>query len=204
MSLRVSAIVTLVFLLAPLANPKDKHKNILPEYVLTARTVAVIEDPYAKVPLLNPAENRVAQQDVEKALMKWGRFTPVIDISTADLVIAVRKGRMVNPTVGGGAATDRPVIIQPGEGGIRIGAQRGNPPPATSGQSQDPSPRPGMEIGPSDDMLEVYRGGVEYPLDGSAVWRYLGHNALRPPTVPAVTAFRKAIEDAEKQKKHKP
>ena len=61
-----------------------------------------------------------------------------------------------------------------------------------------------MEIGPSDDMLEVYRGGVEYPLDGSAVWRYLGHNALRPPTVPAVTAFRKAIEDAEKQKKHKP
>ncbi len=204
MSLRVSAIVTLVFLLAPLANPKDKHKNILPEYVLTARTVAVIEDPYAKVPLLNPAENRVAQQDVERALMKWGRFTPVIDISTADLVIAVRKGRMVNPTVGGGAANDRPVIIQPGEGGIRIGAQRGNPPAATSGQSQDPRPRPGMEIGPSDDMLEVYRGGVEYPLDGSAVWRYLGHNALRPPTVPAVTAFRKAIEDAEKQKKHKP
>ncbi len=204
MSLRVSAIVTLCFFSALLANSKDKNKNILPEYVLTARTVAVIEDPYAKVPLLNPAENRVAQQDVEKALMKWGRFTPVIDISTADLVIAVRKGRMVNPTVGGGAANDRPVIIQPGEGGIRIGAQRGNPPAATSGQSQDPRPRPGMEIGPSDDMLEVYRGGVEYPLDGSAVWRYLGHNALRPPTVPAVTAFRKAIEDAEKQKKHKP
>ncbi len=204
MSLRVCAILTLIFFLAPLANPKDKNKNVLPEYVLSARTVAVIENPNSKVPLLNPAENRVAQQDVEKALMKWGRFTPVIDISTADLVIAVRKGRMVNPTVGGGAANDRPVIIQPGEDGIRIGAQRGNPPAATSGQSQDPSPRRGMDIGPSDDMLEVYRGGVEYPLDGSAVWRFLGHNALRPPTVPAVTAFRKAIEEAEKQKKHKP
>jgi hypothetical protein len=140
MSLRVCAILTLAFFLAPLGNPKDKNKNILPDYVLTARTVAVIENPYAKVPLLNPAENRVAQQDVEKALMKWGHFTPVIDISTAELVIAIRKGRMVNPTVGGGAANDRPVIIQPGEGGIRIGAQRGNPPPATSGQTRARGP----------------------------------------------------------------
>ena len=63
MSLRVCAILTLIFFLAPLANPKDKNKNVLPEYVLSARTVAVIENPNSKVPLLNPAENRVAVVD---------------------------------------------------------------------------------------------------------------------------------------------
>ena len=47
--------------------------------------------------------------------MKWGRFTPVMDTQTADLVITVRKGsgKIVQPTIGGLATNDRPVVVQP-------------------------------------------------------------------------------------------
>ena len=63
---------------------------------------------------------------------------------------------------------------------------------------QLPEPRPQTEIGTSDDTFEVYRGGVDYPLDHSAVWRYTAKDALRPPTLSAVEQFHKAIEDSEK------
>jgi hypothetical protein len=47
-------------------------------------------------------------------------------------------------------------------------------------------------------MFEVYRGGVQTPLDAPAVWRYIAKDCLRPPKVSAVDEFRKAIADAEK------
>ena len=56
----------------------------------------------------------------------------------------------------------------------------------------------GGEIGPSQDTMQVYRGGVQYPLDSAPVWRYMGKNALRPPTVQAVEQFKKAITESEK------
>ena len=60
-----------------------------------------------------PMPNKTAQEDVEKALMKWGRFTPVLDTQTADLLITVRKGsgKIVQPTIGGLPTNDRPVIV---------------------------------------------------------------------------------------------
>lgn len=50
-----------------------------------------------------PNANREAQEGVEKALMNWGRFTMASDVSTADLVILVRRGngKIAQPTVGG-------------------------------------------------------------------------------------------------------
>jgi hypothetical protein len=56
-----------------------------------------------------------------------------------------------------------------------------------------------MEIGnsTSNDSLLVYRGRTEKPLDGPVVWRYEAKNALKPHTVPAVDAFRKAVDQAE-------
>jgi hypothetical protein len=190
-------------LLVSLAPAKDKKKAVLPDYVLKARTVLVIVNPDAGISVANPNENRVAQDEVEKALMNWGRFSPVMDAQTADLVIAVRKGHgtAVTPTIGG-VGSDRPVIMQPSEGGIRMGGQRGTPSPVsdpTLGGPQQTGPHPRTEIGPSEDMFEVYRGGVEYPLDSPPVWRYSAPDALSSPSIPAVTRFRKAIEEAEKQ-----
>jgi hypothetical protein len=49
-----------------------------------------------------------------------------------------------------------------------------------------------------------YRGGVEYPLDASPVFRYTAKDSLNAPQVTAVEQFRKAIEESEKQSLHKP
>src|SRR5262249_40054103 len=141
-------------------------------------------------------------------LDKWGRFKLVIDSQTADLIIAVRKGtgRSVNPTISGGRIDDRPVVLQPGQGGdIRIGGQRGHPPDLSQAgtSSQDTGPRVQTEVGPSDDMLAVYRGRIEYPLDSSPVWRFVGKDSLRAPSVRAVDEFRKALMAAEKAQDQK-
>jgi hypothetical protein len=208
MSLHRALFLTLVLLWVPLANAKDKKKIVLPDYVLKARTVLVVVDPDAGISLQNPNANRIAQEDVEKALMNWGRFTLAMESSTADLVVSVRKGagRMVSPTVSS-PGNDRGVILEPTDEGIRIGGQHGTPPPVTdprTGAPQDTRPHPSAEIGSSEDVFAVYRGGVEYPLDSVPAWRYVAKDTLNSPGVPAVTEFRKLIEEAEKQQQAKP
>src|ERR1700757_936639 len=96
---RMPIFFLVVFVLAPLAVAKNKKKQVLPDYVLKAQTVVVVIHPDAGEPLKNPTANRTAQDDVEKALMKWGRFKLVMDARTADLVVAVRKGHAGGPTI---------------------------------------------------------------------------------------------------------
>jgi hypothetical protein len=45
---------------------------VLPAYVLKARTMLVLIDPDAGISMTSPQANKTAQDDVEKALMKWG------------------------------------------------------------------------------------------------------------------------------------
>jgi len=210
---RTSVVLSTVLLLAPFTIAKDKSKT-LPSYVLNAQTVFVVINPDAGEPLTDPSANGAAREEVENALTKWGRYRLVMDSQTADLVIAVRRGtgRLVTPTIGGGQVDDRPVIIQSGDGDLRVGGQRGRPGELTQpglGGPQDTRPRMRTEVGPSEDTFEVYRGGIEYPLDSSPVWRYMAKDALRSPTVSAVEQFRKAVDESEKaaaqkQKKQKP
>jgi len=134
-----SPLILLFLLLVPFAPAKDK-KEILPGYVLEAKTVLVVIDPNAGISSSNPNENRTAQEDVEKALMNWGRFSPALDATNADLVISVRRGhgKAVTNTIGS-VPNDRPVIMEPIDSGIRIGAQHGTPPSVTA---DSPPPRP--------------------------------------------------------------
>ena len=97
---RFSVLFSLI-LIASFAPAKDKSKSSLPAIILRAETVAVIVNPGSEVPLANPGENRDAQSDVEQALTKWGRLRVVMDPSTADLVISVRRGRGLSPTIAG-------------------------------------------------------------------------------------------------------
>jgi len=207
MSVRAFALGAAILALISFAPAKDKKKVLLPNYVLQARTAYVVIDPDAGVSVTNPNENRNAQAEVEKALSNWGRLSPVMSPQTADLVISVRKGhgQNVTPTIGG-IPNDRPVIVQPTNGGGRVGAQQGTPPPVSDPTLGAPpsAPYPRTEIGSSDDVFAVYRGGVEYPLDSPPVWRYMAKDALNPPNVPAVVQFRKVIEEAEKQQAKKP
>src|SRR5215831_17711166 len=120
------------------AKDKDKKKAVLPEDVVRAQTVRVVIDSEAGEPLDQPMANSTARDNVEKALMDWGRFRLVMDGQESDLVIAIRtgNGQSSRPTIKGGPIDQRPGIGQSTDSNIRIGAQQGHPPMA------DPGPYP--------------------------------------------------------------
>jgi hypothetical protein len=191
-----------VSLLVTCAFAKDKTKTILPAYVLHAQTVAVIIEPGAGMSIDDPRANQVAQKDVEAALLKWGRFEPVLSTQSADLIIVVRKGsgRLVDQTMPDPRQNNRVGAINPTDNGVSMGAQHG-PQPGLSGEpglgSNPGSPHPQTEIGQADDSFAVFKGG-ENPLAAAPAWRYLARDGLNSPGVPAVAAFRKAVADADK------
>jgi hypothetical protein len=200
MTARLSSIVLLTALLAVSGQAKDKKKSSLPEYVLKATTVLVVVSPDAGEPLDQPMSNITTRENVEKALMQWGRLRLVMEGEESDLVIAVRagNGNAVRPTIKGGPIDQRPGTAESTDSTIRVGGHQGQPPPL-SDPSVGPQPGPhiGNEVGASEDTFEVYRGGVQYPLDAPAVWRYTAKDCLREPGVTAVEEFRKAIAKAE-------
>jgi len=200
MTARLSLLVRLATMLIVPAGAKDKKKDTLPEYILRATTVRVVINPDAGEPLDNPMANSTARENVEKALMNWGRFQLAPDSGESDLVIAVRtgSGRMLRPTIKGGPIDNRPGEAQTTDDSIRIGGHQGRPPTNDPRLGPQGSPRMGNEVGPSEDMFEVYRGGIVDPLDSPAVWRYTAKDCLRAPQVSAVEEFRKAIAEAEK------
>jgi len=209
MPTRLFWFLLLTLLIAPTVHAKDKKKPPLPEFVLRARTVLVVIRPDAGEPLDRPTANAVARENVEKALMSWGRLQPVMEGQEVDLVIAVRAGtgRVTGPTVKGGPIDSRPTVVQPTDTGIRIGTQQGHPPPLNDpGMSgpRDSGPHISNEVGPSEDSFEVYLGTIQYPLDSSPVWRYMAKDCLRAPAVSAVERFRKAIAESEKLSQKKP
>jgi len=186
-----------------LAAAKEKKKVALPDFVLWARSVAVVIDPDAGTPVNDPGGNLTAQDDVEKALMNWGRLRLTMDVAHADLVIVLRRGtgQGSKPT-GGSEPNDRPVIIQQTDSAIRIGTQQGHPVDVTQ-PGRPAGPGMGGEVGPSDDAFSVYRGQLDAPLENAPVWRYLAKNALHSPEVPAVGEFIKAVDEAVKQQQQK-
>ncbi len=202
---RLCLLFSLILLLACFVAAADKKKDVLPAEVLNAQTVVVLIDPDAKgMSVSEPMANRTAQEDVEKALARWGRLKLVLvggDI--ADLVITVRKGngKMVQPTVGGEPTGDRPVVVVPSDNGIHVGVQQGRPPGSTQAPPQDTSPRLGGQASNvTEDMFLVYVGGAgTAPLERAPIWRYVAKNGLHSPDVPAVAEFRKVVDAAVKQ-----
>jgi hypothetical protein len=194
MRTRVSALIA-VCLLTTLGFAKDKKKNTLPTYVLRAQTVAVVIDPTAGFTVDDPRANQVARQDVENALLSWGRYNPILQTNDADLIVVVRKGngRMVNDTIHDPRQNNRPGSVLTADNGVSAAGQHGTP-----SNQPSPEPTPQMDIGQSEDSFLVYEGGGDRPLDRAPVWRYTAKDGLLSPAVPAVDAFRKAIADAEK------
>ena len=201
---RLASALLVAVLLATSASAKDKNnkKPLLSPDILRARTAVVVIDPDAGEPLDEPYANANARTAVEKALMEWGRFDLLTQGQETDLIIVGRtgNGKMMRPTVRGGGIDQRPVYGESTDSTIRIGAQRGQPPPLDGHSIEDPNrgPHMGNELGPSEDMFEVYRGNMPNPLDSGPVWRYNGKKCLREPKVTAVEEFRKAIAEAEK------
>jgi hypothetical protein len=196
-------LVSLVLTPAFAANDKP----LVPPYVLQAHTVAVMIDPGAGVSLKDPNANQTAQKDVEKAILKWGRFVTVMGAQQADLVIVLRKGKSkaVEETVGDPRQNSRAGSINPTDDGISIDAQHGPQPglsrgsPSNGDQNAPRGAQPQLEVGTTQDSFEVYEGNVDHPMDGVPGWRWVRKDGLHPHDVPAVAEFRKAIEEAEKQ-----
>jgi hypothetical protein len=206
MSYRRSLVCSVLFLSCLVAVAKDKKKAPLPFDVLQAHSVWVIVDPTVGVDVTDPNANRNARADVEKALAKWGRLTPVADGSVADLIITVRKGngKLAQTTIGGTPINGPPpVVAQRTDSGISASTRIGPQPQSSDPYPQSSGPHPQMEIGSTQDMFVVYRGDPNHdnttdPLDSPPVWRYTAKDALASPGVPAVDAFRKAVNDSEK------
>src|ERR1700758_5056444 len=97
------ALLAISLLLAVPASAKEKKKPVLPEDVLRAQTVRFVFDPQAGEPLDQPNANALARDNVEKALMEWGRYRLVMDGQESDLVMVVRtgNGKSFRPTMKG-------------------------------------------------------------------------------------------------------
>jgi hypothetical protein len=184
-----------------LANKKEKAP--LPEIVVRAQSVAVLLLPGTRESIADPVGNRKAQEDVEKALMKWGRYRLTQEAFTADLVIGIRKstGTVASPTVGGPPSDTRPGTIETTDNAIRIGAQKGRPPGDTqSGDAAGTNGRAttGVQEGGAEDAFELFIGGDGYSANSAPIWVCRKVDGLKAPTMSAVEQFKKAVEETEK------
>ena len=222
----VSIAVSLLAISAGVASANKKQKVHLPDYVLNAKTVLVVILPDAGEPMDDPFANRKAQEEVENAFMKWGRFQLTLDAELADLVIGVRKGtgKPANPTINRGPVDTRPGTIGTTDNQVWVGVQQGRPPDRTqqgapkehahkgmeAGAEDDRTPdltqqgapkehsHIGMEAGAENDTFKVFQGGEQYTVDNPPVWMYIAKDGLKPPRVVAVEEFRKAVEESDK------
>lgn len=202
MANRVCVVAAVVLVAACAGVAKEKKKPALPTFVLDAQTVFVLIDPDAGIAVTDPQANRTAQDEVEKAFMKWGRLKPVLTMSQADLVVVIRTGskQPVQPTVSGEPTNDRPLIVQGTDNSIRVGAQQGkNPDAAQNGGPLPQGPGTGGEVASPEDTFLVYQGQTSPGLERAPVWRYVEKNALKAPQVRAVAEFKKAVDEAVKQ-----
>jgi hypothetical protein len=201
---RIALALLATLTISGFASAKEKQKKSpLPLTVLNAKTISIIIDPEAGRSIENPLGNQTAQKDVEAAILKWGRFQPMLATQGADLIIVLRKGsgRLTDATIPDPRNNSRPGSITPSDDGISAGGQRGNQPGLSNRppqmQPQDTSGTQAEISNPEDSFL-VYDGRTNAPLDSPAIWRYIAPDGLRPHSVPAVDAFRKAVAETEK------
>lgn len=120
-------------------------------------------------------EEREALQRVRERIEQWGKYLIVVRPAQAELLIAVRKGRLVS--VGGGAPVGGP-------SGGRMGGPVGLGPVA------------GAEISSPDDMLEIFDAS-----GGTLLWRAMKPNGLSGSGPPLWESFQAEVAKAEKRAK---
>jgi hypothetical protein len=118
-------------------------------------------------------EERTALQRIHDGLEAWGRYVVVLSPGDADLLIAVRKGRLVS--VGAGVSGTPTSLVA---GGAPVGVGR-----MASAQLSSP-----------DDMIEVF------DRSGSLVWRGMKSNGLAGAGPPLWDSFRDEVKKAETRK----
>ena len=120
-------------------------------------------------------EEREALQRIRAGLEQWGRYVIVIRPGDAELLIAVRKGRLAS--FGGGISVGGPSSGRGGGGPIGTG------------------PMAGAQVSSPDDMIEVFDAGR------SLVWRGMKPNGLSGAGPPLWESFQAEVAKAEKSAK---
>ncbi|MGH9863580.1 MAG: hypothetical protein ACRD35_09170 [Candidatus Acidiferrales bacterium] len=148
-----------------------QSKSRLPQLIVTARYVMVTTMQGIEPSPTVPPEDLRAVADVQAAIQKWGHYTLVYKPEQADLIIAVRRGRLasVTPTIEIGRSSDK----SEEKTGYGLGAEAGNP----------------------YDLFAVYNartGGLDSP----ALWRASEKKGLNPPDLPLFKKFQKEVERA--------
>jgi len=117
-------------------------------------------------------EERTALQRIRAGLDAWGKYVVVLRAGDADLLIAVRKGRLVS--VGGGGSN---TPTSAGAGGRPVGVGR----------------YAGAQLSSPDDMIEVFD---KY---GALVWRGMRPNGLAGAGPPLWESFRAEVLKLDKR-----
>src|SRR5215472_4469212 len=144
----------------------------LPKLVVQAKYVLVTT--YQGYNLASPnvmPDDREAVVAVQNAIKRWGKYELAYKPEDADLILLVRKGRIV--------------ATQPQ---MRLGKTSTTPWEVSGAAPVNP--------GDARDMLAMFEG--EKGLDGPALWRIFVSGGLDAPDVQLVQQLRKAVEEAAK------
>ncbi len=181
--MRVRPSLLLLLLLIPLslsAQTKKKRAEV-PAVFESARFVYVqAQDGDITRPGLYP-EDRQAVSDVLDGLEAWKRYAMVVNKDRADLVFIVRKGRLAGAQAHG--------TISSGPGQIGAPPQNRQPGQFPDGDSVGVA----SEVGPPDDLLEVFATNADGKLVGP-VWQHSMKDGLEGPQVPLLRQLRDAVE----------
>lgn len=123
--------------------------------------------------------DRQAISNIYDALSRWKRYTITINPADADMLIAVRTGRLAS-----------------GTGGIRVGTGGVDP---TTGRRTSTSIGPvfGAEVGPPDDYLAVYQ--ADDGREAARLWVATQHDGLVGKNPPLFKNFKDEVEAAAKK-----
>jgi hypothetical protein len=133
-------------------------------------------------PQLYP-EDRQAIADTVRAIQKWNRYTYVVQRDQADLIFVVRKGRVAAARVG----------IQGSPGPRGPAGPQSTPGQPTTAPGGGYGVGVGGEVGPADDLLEVYLATPDHAL-GAMVWQHTLPNGLDGPGVMLVQQLKDEVE----------
>jgi hypothetical protein len=192
----------LPLLFISLAFAKDKDKTLLPKLVVSARYVMVTT--YFGDPVNQPlnlhitAEDRQAVTDVQNAIEKWGRYELAYRPGDADLIIVVRKGRLLDATVGARIHAGSRDPMGPNGNTDPNAPDRSGPNGGIGPNENGPSVRPEVaaDVGDPQDMIAVYATALGR--DTSPLWRGRKGDGLKAPDMHLVAEFRTKVEAAAK------
>ena len=183
--LTIGVLVTSV---ASAQTPSNKQEQVPTAILLNSRYVYVEAwDGDIFNPHLLP-EDRKAIVDVQNALQDWNRYLVTVKRREAEILVVVRKGRIVsvNGSVGGNVGSG------PGESGPHdeLGS---NQPKAEGGDRAGVGP----EVAGRDDLFFVYLVNEDGSLVGP-IWIHHQKDGLNTPGIPLFQQFKEFLDAASK------